>query len=104
LLIVEKGILRTVAPETATADDMDVEVGDNTIESFWAASGPVSALFQVRVVSVPPSGHALSTYAALVVGGTAHGPVAVEKPQGTEPFCVRIGDKLSIRVTYGAAR
>jgi hypothetical protein len=101
---VEKATLRTVAPETAAAEDMDVEVDDNTIESFWAASGPVSALLHVRVASVPPGGHALRTYAALVVGGTAHGPVAVEKPQGTDPFRVRIGDKLSIRVTYSAAR
>jgi hypothetical protein len=101
---VEKGTLRAVAPETAAADDMDVEVDDRTIESFWAAAGAASALLHVRVASVPPSGHALRTYEALVVGGTAHGPVAVEKPQGTGPFRVKIGDKLSIRVTYSAAR
>lgn len=96
----ERGCLRTIGPETAGAEDLEIEIAPAVIESFWAAAA-VDASLHVRVAALPPAGFCLRRYEGMLVGGTYNGPVVVEKPAGERPFRVNVGDSLTIRVTYG---
>lgn len=90
---------------TTSAGDLGILIREEVVDNLWSQGGEPGSYtktFDVEVESPPVHGQAFRRYGLLEIQGTVNGPVEVVEPARDEqPFPVKIGDVLKIKVTHG---